>query len=91
MEVSHCDADFKGHRSNTVDIPAMVAEDTAFKNARENSDRENARVEAENALQRAVLGIMNDDTQLFKIFSADPVFRRWLTNTAFQLAYEATG
>ena len=44
MAVSHYDADIKGHRSNTVGIPAMATEDTAFKNARRNSDRENARI-----------------------------------------------
>ena len=38
----------------------MVAEDAAFRNARENSDRENARVEAEKAIQPAVVAIMND-------------------------------
>ena len=58
------DAD-RVRRMVTVDLPAMVAEDAKFRNARENSDRENARIEADKALQRAVLGIMNDDTQLF--------------------------
>ena len=78
-------------RMVTVDIPAMVAEDAAFKNARENSDRENARVEADNALQRAVLGIMNDDTQLFKQFADNPDFKRWLGRTVFGLVYEQAG
>ena len=78
-------------RMVTVDIPAMVAEDAAFKNARENSDRENARVEADNALQRAVLGIMNDDTQLFKQFADNPDFKRWLGETVFGLVYEQAG
>lgn len=43
----------------------MVAEDAAFRNARENSDRENARVEAEKAIQRVMVAIMNDDPRLF--------------------------
>ena len=34
-------------RMVTVEIPAMVAEDAKFKNARENSDGENARIEAD--------------------------------------------
>ena len=32
----------------TVDIPAAVAKDAKFENARQNSDRENARVESDN-------------------------------------------
>ena len=49
----------------TVDIPGMVAEDTAFRNARENSDRENARIEHDRVLRRVMMGIMKDDTELF--------------------------
>ena len=62
---------------------AMVAEDAAFRNARENSDRENAPVEAENAIQRALVAIMNDDTRLFGEFSGESDSKRWLTNAAF--------
>ena len=62
----------------TVDIPGMVAEDTAFKNARENSDRENARIEHDKALGRVMTGIMKDDTELFRQFSDNEDFKRWL-------------
>ena len=34
---------------------------------------------------------MRDDTQLFKLFADNADFRRWLSDTAFRLAYEATG
>ena len=34
--------------------------------------------------------MVRDNTQLFKLFADDPDFRRWLTDTAFRLAYEAT-
>ena len=49
-----------------------------------------ARVESDKATERAVLGMVQDDTQLFKLFADDPDFRRWLADTAFRLAYEAT-
>ncbi len=78
-------------RAATEDIPASVAKDARFENARRNSDRENARVESDKATDRAVLGMVRDDTQLFKLYADDPDFRRWLTDTAFRLAYEATG
>ncbi len=69
-------------------IPAMVAEDTAFKNARENSDRENARVEHDKALGRVMTSIMKDDTELFKQFVDNEDFKRWLGGVVFEVAYE---
>ena len=71
----------------TVDIPGMVAEDTAFRNARENSDRENARIEHDKALGRVMTGIMKDDTELFRQFVDNEGFRRWLGGVVFEVAY----
>ena len=75
----------------TVDIPGMVAEDTAFRNARENSDRENARIEHDKALGRVMTSIMKDDTELFRQFVDNQDFKRWLGGVVFGLAYEGTG
>ena len=72
----------------TVDIPGMVAEDTAFRNARENSDRENARIEHDKALGRVMTSIMRDDTELFRQFVDNEGFRRWLGGVVFEVAYE---
>ena len=72
-------------------IPAMVAEDTAFRNARENSDRENARVEHDRALGRVMTSIMRDDTELFKQFMDNPDFKRWLGGVVFEVAYRGAG
>jgi len=33
---------------------------------------------------------MNDDTELFKQFSDDPDFKRWLADTGFGMTYDAT-
>ena len=71
----------------TVDIPGMVAEDTAFQNARENSDRENARIEHDRVLRRVMMGIMKDDTELFKQFMDNEDFKRWLGGVVFEVAY----
>ncbi len=72
----------------TETIPARVSADTAFMNARQNSDRENARIEHDRALQRVMHSIMRDDNELFKQFLDNEGFRRWLTDTVFDLAYE---
>ena len=69
-------------------IPARVAADTAFRNARQNSDRQNARIEHDKALVRVMTAVMRDDTELFKQFMDNASFKRWLTDTVFSLAYE---
>ena len=72
----------------TQTIPARVASDTAFRNARQNSDRQNARIEHDKALLRVMTSVMNDDTKLFKRFMDEPDFQRWMTDVVFALAYE---
>ena len=72
----------------TKTIPARVAQDTAFRNARQNSDKENARIEHDKALQRVMTSVMNDDTTLFKLFMDNPGFKRWLSDMSFGLTYE---
>ena len=71
----------------TETIPSRVAEDTAFKNARRNSDKENARIEHDKALLRVMTSLMKDDTQLFKQFMDNESFKRWVSETSFGLAY----
>ena len=71
----------------TKEIPARVAEDTAYRNARENSDRQNARIEHDEALRRVMTAVINDDMQLFKQFTDNESFRRWMTDNIFGLTY----
>jgi len=80
------DAD-RVRRLITEDIPARMAADTPYQNARKNSDRQNARIEHDNALARVIVGLMKDDTELFKQFSDNLSFIRWLTDTMFDLTY----
>ena len=72
----------------TRTIPARVAADAAFKNARQNSDDENARVEHGRALLRVMTSVMKDDTELFKQFMDNESFKRWMTDRVFELASE---
>jgi len=78
-------------RRAAEDLPAAVAKDAKFRNARRNSDRENARVESDKATVRATLDMMQDDTRFFQCFSDDSDFRRWVMRTVFREACEATG
>ena len=72
-------------------IPSRVAADNAFRNARQNSDPQNARIEHDKALMRVMTAVMRDDTELFKQFMDNASFKRWLTDTVFSLAYEPVG
>ncbi len=81
------DAD-RVHRLITEDIPSRVAADQAYQNARQNSDKQNARIEHDKALARVMTAVLKDDTQLFKQFMDNESFRRWLTDTVFGLTYD---
>lgn len=60
-----------------------IAANKAYQNAKENSDKQNARIEHDKALAGVIVGLMKDDTELFKKFGDNPEFKRWLTDTIF--------
>ena len=72
----------------TKTIPSRVAADAAFKNARQNSDAANSRIEHDKALLRVMTNVMKDDTELFKQFMDNEGFKRWMTDRVFELACE---
>ena len=74
----------------TKTIPAKVAADAAFRNARENSDDANARIEHDKVLARIVTGMVKDDAELFKQFMDNDDFKRWMTARVFELACAQT-
>jgi type I restriction enzyme R subunit len=76
------------HKLITEDIPNRVAADTAYQNAKKNSDKQNARIEHDKALARVMTAVLKDYTELFKQFMDNESFRRWLTDTVFGLTYE---
>jgi type I restriction-modification system DNA methylase subunit len=59
-----------------TDIPHKVAADVAYQNAKKNSDKQNARIEHDKVLAGVIVGLMKDDTELFKQFSDNPEFKR---------------
>ena len=72
----------------TEDIPARVANDRAYQNAQKNNDKQNARIEHDRALARVMTSVLKDDTELFKQFSDNDSFHRWLADTVFAQTYE---
>ena len=69
------------------ELPAKVAGDRAYQNAMANSDQQNARIEHDNALERAMTELLADHTELFKQFSDNESFRRWLSEMVFAATY----
>ena len=69
------------------ELPAKVAADRAYQNAMANSDKENARIEHDKALERAMTELLADHTELFKQFSDNESFSRWLREMTFAATY----
>jgi type I restriction enzyme R subunit len=73
----------------TEEIPAKVAADRAYQNAMKNSDKQNARIEHDVALQRVILELLTDHTELYKQFSENPAFKKWRSDSNFATTYQA--
>lgn len=71
------------------DIPAKVAADAAYQNAMKNNDKKTARIEHDAALQRVMIDLLSDHTELFKQFSDNPSFKKWLGDTIFGVTYQS--
>ncbi|AVM65781.1 DEAD/DEAH box helicase [Dietzia sp. oral taxon 368] len=80
------DAD-RVQRFITEEIPRLVSEDEAYKNAQANDDPVNARVESDRALSQVMLRLISDDTQLFKEFQDNSSFKNWLAGAVFDATY----
>ena len=71
----------------TEELPAKVSEDSAYRNAIKNSDKQNARIEHDRALAKAMNELLADQTELFKLFSDNASFHRWLSDQIFEATY----
>ena len=69
----------------------MVSRDKKYQNAMRNSDKQNARMESERALQQVIVDIMADNMELFKQFQDNPSFKKWLSDLVFNLTYNEDG
>ena len=67
-------------------VMAAVSEDTAYRNACGHSDRENAEIECNAAVRRAVLN--SKDMELIRLFSDVPEFRSRLHREVFEGTHE---
>ena len=69
-------------------IPGQVEVKEAYQNARQHPDEENARVEHDRALEDVVIGTIQCGTELYKLYTENADFRRWLSNRSFSATYK---
>jgi type I restriction enzyme R subunit len=70
------------------EIAPLVAEDQAFRNARENTPGA-ARIEHDKALAKVMLTLLKDDTQVYKQFVENEAFRRAVSDFVYSLTTAA--
>ncbi len=78
-------------RRQILEIPAMVSRDEQYQNAMRNSDKQEARTESDRVLQRVIFSIMADNMELFKQFTDNRDFKKWLSDLVFNLTYNKDG
>ena len=78
-------------RRQILEIPAMVSRDEQYQNAMRNSDKQEARTESDRVLQKVIFSIMADNMELFKQYTDNPEFKKWLSDLVFNLTYNKDG
>jgi type I restriction enzyme R subunit len=68
----------------TEEIPKKVAADEGYQNALKNSDRQNAKIEHDRALEQVIVDLVTDHAELFKQFTEHSDFKKWLTDHSFR-------
>lgn len=74
-------------RRQILEIPAMVSRDEQYQNAMRNSDKQEARTESDRVLQKVIFSIMADNMELFKQYTDNQDFKKWLSDLVFNLTY----
>ena len=70
-------------------IAVEAKADESFLSARHNSDKENARVEHQKALFKAMAGMVGSSAELYKVYSENKAFRVWVDSQFFNEAYKS--
>ena len=68
-------------------MPRQVLEDGPYRNAKMNSDRQNAQIEHDSAVRRLVTALVRCQTELYKAYTGNEHFREWLNGEMFRLTY----
>jgi len=69
-------------------LPEKIKANSAYRNACLNSDKQNALIEHNNVLSKVMLEAFQDFADLYKQFSDNESFKRWLSERMFNLTYD---
>jgi len=70
------------------ELPGKVSADKSYQNAMNQNDKQNARIEHDKALERVIVEMLTDHTELFKQFMDNQSFKKWLADTIFNETYK---
>ncbi len=69
-------------------MPGQVLDDEDYRNAKMNSDRQNAQIEHDSAVRRLITAMVRCQTELYKAYTGNEGFREWLNGEIFRLTYQ---
>jgi type I restriction enzyme R subunit len=72
-------------------LPAQVAQNETWQNAKKNASKDDARTESNFALNGAMLSNMGDHMELYKQYSDNPSIKTWIQDMVFNTNYNNTG
>ncbi|MFG6497290.1 type I restriction endonuclease subunit R [Fictibacillus sp. UD] len=78
-------------KKHIASIPEIVAKDKDYQNAMKNSDKQNAKIESQKALNKAVINLMADNMEIFKQYNDNDSFKKWLSDMVFSITYNTEG
>ena len=81
----------EGVKKQIARIPEMVAKDKEYQNAMKNSDKQNAKIESQKALNKVMISLMSSNIEIFKQFNDNSSFNQWLSDMVFNVTYNTKG
>jgi type I restriction enzyme R subunit len=78
-------------KRHIASFPEVVAKDKDYQNAMKNSDKQNAKIESQKAVNRAVINLMTDNMEIFKQYNDNDSFKKWLSDMVFNVTYNTDG
>jgi len=70
------------------ELPREVSQDEEYQNAKNSSDRQNARITFEKKLENAFQDFIFDHTEAYRQYTDNPEFKSWLDDTLFEMDYD---
>lgn len=70
------------------DLPKKIENDEVYQNAKENNDKETARIEHGHAIERAMGSLMKDNSKIYAEYHDNKDFRDWVRTQMFNNSYK---